>query len=234
MAVTRDLCFFQQAGESLRDEAFSHEWRDDPSSHFKPDARFEMGLSMVKGHKSDFLAGLLAEMEINMPENLPGSSLPTSYLIDAMSFIQGYQHLGARTFGNLVECYMKHLLRNVPPGCMWIHVVGDQYGFPSQKSLKEDERVIRKNMTGPQFESAENIMLPEWKSFISNSHNKENLLNFFSQTVCDKKESVILPDINIVLGGTFIRSKRTVQLSRTTEATFMSCTAVIMRRQTHV
>ena len=44
---------------------------------------------------------------------------------------------------------------------MWIHVVGDQYGFPLQKSLKEDERVIRKNMTGPQFEPAEDIMLPK-------------------------------------------------------------------------
>ena len=179
LAVTRALCFFHQAGESLRDEAFSHEWTDYPSSLFKPDARFEMGFSMVKGQKSGFPAGLLAEIEINMLENLPGSSLPTSYLIDAMSFIQRYRHLGARTFGNLVECYMMQLLRNVPPGCMWIHVVGDQYDFPSQKSLKEDGRVIRKNMTGPQFDPAENIMLPEWKSFISNSHNKENLLNFF-------------------------------------------------------
>ena len=28
LAVTRALCFFQQASESLRDEAFSHEWTD--------------------------------------------------------------------------------------------------------------------------------------------------------------------------------------------------------------
>ena len=121
LAVTRALCFFQQAGESLRDEAFSHEWPDYPSSLFKPDARFEMGISMVKGHKSGFLAGLSAEIEINMPENLPGSSLPTSYLIDAMFFIQRYQHLGARTFQNLVECYLMQLLRNIPPRCRVTH-----------------------------------------------------------------------------------------------------------------
>ena len=82
-----------------------------------------MGFSMVKGHKSDFLAGLLAEIETNMPENLPGSSLPTPYLIETMSFIQRYHLLGARTFGDLVERYMMQKLRNVPGGCMWIHKV---------------------------------------------------------------------------------------------------------------
>ena len=50
---------------------------------------------MRKGHKEDFLTGLIGEVEpaFVQPTTLPDSQLSTVYLIDAMAFVNRFQHL---------------------------------------------------------------------------------------------------------------------------------------------
>ena len=59
---------------------------------------------MIKGRKCDFLVCLLSEnSNFIQPDVLPVSDLPSVYIIDAMVFIQRYQHMGAKTFGDLAQ-----------------------------------------------------------------------------------------------------------------------------------
>ena len=57
------LCFLQQGDDETKRDAFSHEWTNYPSSLFKPDPCTPDKFVMVKGNKSDFLAGILQEVD---------------------------------------------------------------------------------------------------------------------------------------------------------------------------
>ena len=96
-SVTRALCFIEGADEKTRYEAFSHEWSSYPPSLFKPDAELKTGFAMIKSNKSEFLTALLlkAGSEVTQPQSLPPSIMATSYLIDAMAFIQRYRTMRA-------------------------------------------------------------------------------------------------------------------------------------------
>ena len=66
---------------------------------------------MLKGTKCDFIAHLLDESHgVPQKDTLPLSELPAIYVIDAMAFIQRFQILGAKTFGNLVKRYVAKIL----------------------------------------------------------------------------------------------------------------------------
>ena len=115
---------------------------------------------------------------------LPSSELPTVYVIDAMAFIQRFQTLGAKTFGNLVEYYVAKMIEMKPKVVKEIHFVGDRYDFSSDKSIKTDERILRGSISTPQFVPAENVCIPNWKQFMKSSNNKASLLYFISRTIC--------------------------------------------------
>ena len=90
--------------KKTRHKVFSHEWTDYPSSLFEVDPTLDQGYVMRKGCKSDFLKAVTLHVDdkYEQPSVLPESPLSTVYLIDMMSFIQKYQHLGARTFLDLI------------------------------------------------------------------------------------------------------------------------------------
>ena len=128
---------------------------------------------------------------------LPPTISPIIYVIDALGFIQRYQTLGAITFGELEEIYRRKIMTKKPAKCNEVHFIGDRYDFDIM-SLKGDEwqrRGIGK--TSPEYVPADNLKIPDWKTFLSNPRNKANLLKYLSS--CWSKSS--LPDgFTMVLG----------------------------------
>ena len=61
-----------------------------------------------------------------------------------MSFVKIYQHLGAKTFGQLLSHYIAKFTQTKPVGCTLINLVGDRYYPDCQCTLKGDERQRRK------------------------------------------------------------------------------------------
>lgn len=186
--ITRVLCFLQRADDKTRNDAFSHEWTRYPSSIFKPDPQSETGYAMVKGTKSEFLAGVIAQTkDFFLLDSLPPTGdFVCTYLIDAMAFVQRFQHLGATYFDDRVRRYINKILQIAPAECKIVHIVGDRYDKDDSVSLKRDERLARLNTgeMGPQFIPEGNLRIPDWKLFIKNPVNKANLLDFISDTLC--------------------------------------------------
>ena len=91
-SVTRALCFIQRADEGTRNDVFSHEWCKYPPSMFKPDTDLKTGFTMNKSNESDFLTALLLKVasKVSQLQELPPSTLATTYLIDTMAAIQSY------------------------------------------------------------------------------------------------------------------------------------------------
>ena len=64
-----------------------------------------------------------------------------------------------------------------PNNCDRIHLVGDRYDFDAKSSLKYDERQRRGNSSlSKEYIPADNLDIPDWKIFLENPQNKENLL----------------------------------------------------------
>jgi hypothetical protein len=130
-SVSRALCFFQSCSDQTRTTAFSHEWTKCPSSLFEVDSRVELGFTMRKGTKSNYLAALKSFVDPEAPKypSLPPVTMPTVFLVDAMAFVNRYQFLGAKTFGELTQLYVSQIKRLMPSGCKCVNVVGDRYDF---------------------------------------------------------------------------------------------------------
>ena len=211
-AVTRALCFIEGADEKTRYEAFSHEWSSYQPSLFKPDAELKTGFAMIKSNKSEFFTALLlkAGSEVTQPQSLPPSIMATSYLIDAMSFIQRYRTMRAKLFKELVEQYVSKILQNKPQGCTSVNIVGDRYDFSQTESLKGDERERRESKHGPgrEYPMTDGLEIPDWMELMSNLNNKANLLSYFSNSICQNAEEMIPKDVIVIIGGCFeYRSK---------------------------
>ena len=211
-SVTRALCFIQGADEDTRNEAFSHEWCKYPPSMFKPDAELKSGFAMNKSNKSDFLTALLLKVagKASQPQELPPSTLATTYLIDTMAFIQRYRKMKARTFKELVEQYIQRMLRSMPENCTNLNIVGDRYDFDSTESLKGDERERRelKHEQGREYIMKDSLDIPDWNELMSNANNKGTLLSYFSNCLCQNAETFIPENTIVILGGLFeTRSK---------------------------
>ena len=112
-SVTRTLCFFHSADEETRYKVISHEWTDYPSSLFETDPRLTQGYTMWKGCKSDFVKTLSSQVDaiFRQPNLFPECVLSSMYLTDMMSFVQKYQHLGAKTFGQLLLSYIAKIVQ---------------------------------------------------------------------------------------------------------------------------
>ena len=64
--------------------------------------------------------------------------------------------------------------------CTEIHFVGDRYGF-DMKSLKGDERQRRRmSNISPEYVPADNLKIPDWNSYLSNTLTKANLLSYLA------------------------------------------------------
>jgi len=146
---------------------------------------------------------------------------------DGMAFIQRHQHLGSSTFRELQEKYLKQLLSGLPDNCDCIHFVGDRYDVSPAESLKGEEREKRmktcpNKMT--EYKPHDALAIPEWKSFIQNTLNKANLLNYMGEAWTAQHKS--LPaGCTLILGGIFRDPGRAILLSADcqTELPELSC-----------
>ena len=104
-SVTRALCFLQDSDYN-KHEAFSYEWTNYPTSLFEPDVKLNIGYKMRKGTKSNFLLSLEREVDALWQEQqaLPDSHIGTTYIVDAMAFVQ-IQTSGSDTFDELQKKY---------------------------------------------------------------------------------------------------------------------------------
>ncbi len=144
------------------------------------------------------------------------SDLPTVYIIDAMAFIQSYQHMGAKTFGDLAQRYLVKIIKLAPYGCNEIHFIGDRYDFDRTQSVKHDERMLHRKSSQhiPEYVPAENVDIPDWKSLMANNRSKVILLDFLSQTLI-KNGAVMIPQgTSLVHGGTCIGKGKATKLGR--------------------
>ncbi|KAG1659213.1 Spectrin beta chain [Nymphon striatum] len=98
----------------------------------------------------------------------------------AMAFIQPFNTLGSSTFGQLQERYRDKFLNMKPRHCTEVHFVGNQYDF-ELKILKCDERQRREsNINLPEYVPADSMKIPDWKTLLSNSCNRTNMLSYLA------------------------------------------------------
>jgi len=111
-------------------------------------------------------------------------------VVDAMTFIQYYQHLGSRTFHELQEKYLKQLLCSRPDNCDCIHFVGDRYDIPKAESLKGEEREKRKK-TCPsrmnEYKPHDSLVI---LAYVQNPQNKANLLHYIGELWVSENQSL--------------------------------------------
>ena len=178
--VTRALCFAQQLSDEEKIDAFSYEWMSYPPSLFQPDTKFPGRYEMRKGAKSQFFKVIQNEAGSVSFDELPSSPLETLYIIDAMAFIQRFQTLGMRTFGQLQSKYLEKILEMKPTGCSVVHFVGDRYDM-GIASLKANERHRReKEDQSRVYIPTDSACIPAWNDFLGNPKNKENLLKYLA------------------------------------------------------
>ncbi len=216
-AVVRNLYFVQDLEEDKKVEVFGHEWTSCPASLFEPDPSLDQSYAMRKGNKADYLAAIKTALGSSWGEvdKLPPSDKPVVMVVDAMAFIQRYQHLGSSTFHELQGKYLRQLLGILPDKCDCIHFVGDRYDVSPAESLKGEEREKRMK-TCPskmkEYKPHDTLPIPEWKGFIHNPLNKANLLNYMGEAWAAQNKS--LPaGCTLILGGIFCDPGRTVLLS---------------------
>lgn len=201
--VSRSLCFLQTCDEQTRKKAFSHEWTNYPSSLFVVDPRVPQGYCMRKGSKFDFLSALKDSItpDSSPTRSLPDSSVPTAFLVDAMAFVNRYQFLGAKTFDEAAQLSIKCILNLKPSHCSFVNIIGDRYDFGEDKSLKADERQRRDNSVSREYQPADTLPLPEFKTFLKNPKNKANYLDFITTYLLRNKD-LIPTGVKLIFGGT--------------------------------
>nr|XP_002737263.2 PREDICTED: uncharacterized protein LOC100368483 [Saccoglossus kowalevskii] len=84
----------KELDEEKKKEILSYEWTKYPASLFEPEASLSQGYAMRKSNKADE---------------------PTVLVVDAMTFVQCYQHLGCNTFGAKPEKNPNH--KRTSNGC---------------------------------------------------------------------------------------------------------------------
>ncbi|CAM4331490.1 unnamed protein product [Leuciscus chuanchicus] len=185
-AVVWNLYFVQDLEEERKVEVFGHEWTSCPASLFEPDLSLDQSYAMRKENKADYLAAMKTALASSWGEvdKLSPSDKPVVMVVDAMAFIQRYQHFGSSTFHELQGKYLRQLLGILPDKCDCIHFVGDRYDVSPAESLKGKEREKRMK-TCPskmkEYKAHDTLPIPEWKGFIHNPLNKANLLNYMGE-----------------------------------------------------
>ena len=192
-SVSRALCFFQSSEEQTIEAAFSQEWTAYRSSLFEVDPRVEQGYAMRKGAKSDYLTALMSLVtpEVSQPSSPPALNLQSVFLVDAMAFVNRFQYLGAKTFADITQRYIRRILSLMRPNCTCVNVVGDRYDIGEDTSLKGDERQ-RRNQSEQfrEFHPSNALPVPDFKMLMKNPRNKANVLEFLTESLCVDKQII--------------------------------------------
>lgn len=130
----------------------------------------------------------------------------------AMAMIQVEKFGGVVTFGEMVSKYYNQFTAPLGKnGCQRVDVVFDRY---LDLSIKTGERRKRGTSAGLQ----ENIKGPatpvpnQWFKYINNQDNKRNLSTFLADTWCQMGVDSLLDGQELVIGGGFKNSTRSVQV----------------------
>ena len=103
-----------------------------------------------------------------------------------MAFVNRFQHLGSKRFGDLHERYTQKILQLKPTNCKCINIVGDLYDIDPIYSLKSHERQRRmQSDKAREFEITSNFEIPDWIFLMGNPQNKANIQRFLLQEMCD-------------------------------------------------
>lgn len=211
--VLRHLHFTRELDDETKIRIFSHEWTEYPASLFEPLP--ETGnIVMRKGAKSELYNALKKELSSEQNQvdielqTLPVENLETAFIVDMMALVQKYQNFNCSTFTELFEKYITILNTLKPENCNFVICVGDRYD--NEQSLKCSERTRRaKGIAENVYAIQDGISIPDWKTFISTSTNKSNLLHYFATKLCNE-HPCMSDNLRIVLAGMFPENNKTV------------------------
>ena len=187
-------------------EVLSYELCSVPISLAHPDG------SLRKTTKSALMH--LLEKDVTCRSSLPTSQPPTAFLIDAMALIQMVKSSGSATFGELSQKYEDivaiTLRQNI---CTRVDLIFDQY---RSVSIKEGERSRRGESSSLEvnIHNGSTPVPKQWKKFISNPKNKENLAEFLCKSFSEHLLARLGPMQKVFVAGGFRDGSKVVSLVR--------------------
>jgi len=187
-------------------EVLSYELCSVPISLAHPDG------SLRKTTKSALMH--LLEKDVTCRSSLPTSQLPTAFLIDAMALIQMVKSSGSATFGELSQKYEDivaiTLRQNI---CTRVDLIFDQY---RSVSIKAGERSRRGESSSLEvnIHNGSTPVPKQWKKFISNPKNKENLAEFLCKSFSEHLPARLGPMQKVIVAGRFRDGSKVVFLAR--------------------
>ena len=133
---------------------------------------------LVKTAKSKLLNAIENEAQDALVERVDGES---ALIIDAMAILQTTK-ITSRTFGELAHDLLVKIVKMATSSrSQRIDFVGDRYPAHSIKNLEREKRGEGGSFRMKIF--GEQQRLPrQWKKFLSNGENKEELMNFLYET----------------------------------------------------
>lgn len=94
---------------------------------------------MRKGNEANFSQALIEAMGPSWKEldELPPCDSTSCLLVDMMGLINRHQSLGAKTFQEQGQAYLRKIVKfGSQDNCQVIHVIGDRYDLAPDESLK--------------------------------------------------------------------------------------------------
>ena len=150
------------------------------------------------------------ERNVDSVPRLPVSELRTAVIIDAMALIQMVKSAGAATSGQMAGKYFDIITHY---NCTRVDLVFDQYRTISIKAAERQERGEILSMEIKIHN--QNTPVPnQWKKFISNPKNKQNLATFLCESLRNMLNTQLHPRQNVVIAGGFKDGRETVSCIR--------------------
>ena len=137
-------------------------------------------------------------------KDIPPPEQLTCIIIDGMALVQSIgKPSTATTFGDLADVFCACVLQHLHGMCSRVDVVFDTYVLTSIKSATRAKRASKKRKIRRVIESRDILLPPCWDSFISMEQNKVDLIQFLTQQLLVRAESLPLEkEINIAGGCT--------------------------------
>eukprot|EP00058_Branchiostoma_floridae_P009808 XP_002595296.1 hypothetical protein BRAFLDRAFT_128105 [Branchiostoma floridae] len=167
--------------------------------------------TMRKTCKSVLLSEL--EKEVQVHARLPVTNdISTAYISDGMATIQAVGTGGAALFGDLATLHYRMLTSNLGQQCQRVDVVFDQY---NKTSIKDGERQRRDQQSTLEVKiQGHTTPTPkQWKKYVANPKNKENLSEYLTQSFCELGMSHLQPGQKIVVGGGLEDGQRAIMVT---------------------
>ena len=176
-----------------------------------PPAFFHSDGTMRKATKLD----LAHKLEENVQQETDLKSkchIPTAYIIDGMSFIQGMNESQFKTFYDFGEVVIKKLItlyKNPDLDINTLVLVYDRYDITSSIKGKERQRRgdISSTVGGPSHMIMGNRHVPNYRQFLRSGQNKMALIYFLSKYIEEKAPERIPQERTLVIAGGYLNGE---------------------------